>query len=306
MWTANLEEIIPTLKETDFPVEVLAETTGFCNLRCSMCPQKTLKRPKGEMSFDIFKKIVDEIAIENTSTRLWLAIMGEALLLGDRLIEMIMYAKNAGIESVNLNTNAMLMDPDMSEKLISSGLDEVIIGLDAVTAATYEKIRVGGDFNKVVGNVTYLLEQIQERGLKSPNLLIQFIIMDENEHEVEEYKEYWLSKGASLKIRPKIQWGTAVESKYLDLPDSARTFPCPMLIRNCAIHWDGTIAHCSDADFEGNYSAGSVVTQTIREVWNGELASRRRKHWDLNFDHPLCSQCRDWQTGRSLYYTPGK
>jgi len=304
VWKANFEDVIPTLKRTEFPVDVLVETTAFCNLKCVMCPQKSMKRPRGEMKFEIFRKIVDEIAFENTSTRLWLAIMGEALLLKEKLIEMIRYAKAKGIGRIHLNTNGTLMFPSMTEKLIESGIDEIIVGIDAFSEETYNKIRVGGNFKEVIDNIEFFLKQKKEKRFQKPKLILQFIVMDENEHELEQFKEYWLAKGAIIKVRPKVGWGTAINADNLNLPDTARTFPCPMLIRACAIHWSGEIAHCSDADFEGEYYAGDVRTQTIKEVWNGELARRREKHWAGDFSHDLCRSCRDWQTGRSLFFYP--
>ena len=257
------------------------------------------------MSFDTFKKIVDEIARESPDTRLWLAIMGEALLLGDKLIEMILYAKKAGVINIHLNTNAVLMKPDLCEKLIMAGVSEIIIGIDSYREETYDKIRVGGDLTTVVENIKYLLDVIKERKLSQPRLYLQYILMDENEEEFEDFKQFWLNLGAKLKVRPKIGWGTAVDThRSLNLPPAARTFPCPMLIRNCAIHWNGNFAHCSDADFEGEYSPGNIKNMSIKEVWNGELAKRREQHWKGDFSHDLCKNCRDWQTGRSLFFEP--
>jgi len=302
----NFEDVISTLKETNFPVAVLVETTAFCNLRCSMCPQKSLKRNKGEISFDLFKKIADEIALENPSTKLWLAIMGEALLLEDKLISMIKYAKNTGLESIHLNTNGVLMSTEIIDKLVDSGVDEIIIGFDAFTEETYNKLRVGGNFNVVKKNIHLLLKKIRDNSLSKPNVVVQFIEMDENQHELDDFKNYWVNAGATVKVRPKIAWGTAVDAPNLDLNDEARNFPCPMLIRHCAIHWDGRVAHCSDADYECEYSPGNITEQSIKEIWNGELARRRRRHWKGDFNFEPCNNCRDWQMGRSKFYYPEK
>jgi len=301
MVLSKFDNIVSTLQENDFPVEVLAETTAFCNLQCVMCPQKTLTRPKGEMSFEIFKKIVDEIASVNPSTRLWFAIMGEALLLKDKFVTMVRYAKEKGIVSTNLNTNACLLTPELSDMLIDAGLDEIIIGLDAFTGETYKKIRIGGDFEKTLSNIMYLIDAKKRKHSDKPHVLLQYIIMDENEHEVEAFRNFWIDKGVDLKIRQKVAWGNAIQADNLNLSDGDRTFPCPMIVRNCAIHWDGTIAHCSDADFDGQYPAGDIKTQSIKEVWNGELKLRREKHWNLDFSHPLCRKCKDWQIGRSNF-----
>lgn len=299
----NLQGVRNTLRRTPFPTVVVVETIAFCNLKCVMCPQPNLKRQRGEMDFEVFKKIADEIAYENPSTDLWLAIMGEPLIMGDKLIEMIKYAKCKGIEKVHLNTNACLMTGDMAQKLINSGIDEIIIGMDAFTKETYERIRVEGNYNETVKNVEYFLIKKQEMDKDKPHLIVQFIVMYENEHEVEAFKNYWLEKGAIVKIRPRLGWGTGVNADNLNLPDTERDFPCPWLIRTVSIQWTGKFNQC-DADFEGTYSPGDIRTKSIKEVWNGELAARREKHWNMNFSHDLCKQCKDWQAGRSLFYYP--
>jgi sulfatase maturation enzyme AslB (radical SAM superfamily) len=69
-----------TFERLPFPEDVIVETFAYCNLRCIMCPYPNLQRSKGEMSFDVFKKIVDEMAMENPCGRLWVAILGEPFL----------------------------------------------------------------------------------------------------------------------------------------------------------------------------------------------------------------------------------
>lgn len=255
------------------------------------------------MRFDVFKKIADEIAQESPSSRLWLALMGESLILGDKIVSMIEYAKSKGIQKVILNTNARFMDAQMTDKLVSSGLNEIIVGLDAFTEATYDKIRIGGDFRETVKNIEHLLEVKEGKNLPQPSVVLQFIVMDENEHEEEQFRGHWLSKGAVVKIRPKLGWGAGVEASNLNLPDSERNFPCPWLNRTVSIHWSGRLAQC-DADFEGDYSPGDVTRQTIKEIWDGELARRRERHWQGDFTHDLCTKCKDWQAGRSEFFHP--
>lgn len=81
-------------------------------------------------------------------------------------------------------------------------------------------------------------------------MIIQFIVMEEIEHEVEAFQRHWLSKNAVVKVRPNLAWGTGVTAANLNLPESERTFPCPWLTRTVSIHWTGKLAQC-DADFEG-------------------------------------------------------
>ena len=303
MLTPDLDNVRKTLKRYPFPVDVIVEVTATCNLKCIMCPQKSITREKGEMSFSIFKIIADEVAKENPSTRIWLAIMGEPLLLGEKLINMVEYAKNSGIKSVNLNTNGLLLTPDISDRLIDIELDYVIFGVDAFKRETYEKIRIGGDFNKLYKNIEYMIESKKKRNSPLPHLILQYIVMDENERELEEFKNYWLNKGQIVKIRPKLGWGKGVKADNLNLPDSERDFPCSWLTRTVSIHWNGKFAQC-DADYDGKYSPGDLLSSSIKELWQGELAKRREKHWNLDFTHDLCSECKDWQAGRSIFIYP--
>lgn len=305
MLKSNIKDVKNTLQETSFPQDIIVEASGYCNLRCTMCPYPTLKRPKGEMEFEVFQKIVDEVAAENPSSRLWLAIMGEPLIMGERVIRMMKYAKDKGLAEVILNTNATFMTPDIIPRLIDSGLDKIILSLDAITAETYDRVRVGGDFSKVMGNIHAFLSIKADRKATKPELIAQFIVMDENEHEVELFKEYWLAKGVIVKIRPKLGWGHGVKAENLEVmrEEVTRDFACAWLTRTVSIHWDGTFAQC-DADHEGIYSPGDLKTQTIKKVWDGELAKRRQRHWELDFDFEPCRDCNDWLAGRSYFFHP--
>ena len=294
-----------TVEDLPFPADVIVETTSYCNLSCIICPYPTLKRAKGSMDFKMFKKIVDEVAVENPSTGLWVAIMGEPLLESDRLIEMLRYAMEKGLKNVNLNTNARFLSSDVANRLLSTGLSRIIVSLDALTKETYDRIRVGGDFDETVKNIEGLLDIKEKRKLSKPDVIVQFIVMDENEKEADAFREHWIGKGAVVKLRLKLGWGDAVATEDLDAAGVERNFPCPWLLRTMSIHWDGSVAQC-DADYEGGYSPGDIKNQSLKEVWNGELRKRRERHWALDFSHPLCKNCKDWSVGRSTFYHPNK
>lgn len=294
----NLEAAVNTLKELPFPELVIVEVCGLCNLRCVMCPSPHLKRERGIMEWDVYTKIVDEIAEKSPSTQLWPAIMGEPLLLQDKILDYISYAKNKGIKEVILNTNATLLTPKMYQALASVKLDKIIVGLDAYSERTYNTIRIGGEFKKIKTNLIKILK------LHGPGIILQFIEMDENTSETEKFKEYWLSKGATLKVRRKLGWGKGVKSYDLNLePQSKERVPCPWLMRGVNIHWTGNVAQC-DADYEGTYSVGDIRKQTIEELWNGEFKVRRAMHWKGDFGFMPCRECKDWQAGLSEWYYP--
>ena len=45
-----------------WPTHLQVEPTNLCNLKCPLCPvTEGLKRPKGHMDLDLFKKFIDEV-----------------------------------------------------------------------------------------------------------------------------------------------------------------------------------------------------------------------------------------------------
>lgn len=302
----DLEGVKKTLEEYQFPVDIIVEVTRYCNLRCIMCPYPNLKRAKGNMEFSMFQKIIDETARENPSARIWLAIMGEPLMLGEQILEFIRYAKKKGIREICLNTNANLMTANLAGKLVDSGLDKILISVDAGSKGAYDKIRIGGDFQLVRSNIEKLLDIKREKNNELLDVITQFIVMDENQHEVEEFKRYWLERGAIVKIRPKLGWGSAIQSSVLDsVAKETERFPCAWLTRTVSIHWDGSFSQC-DADHEGDHSPGHLNESSIKEVWAGKLAERRRRHWQNDYDFEPCKSCKDWLAGRSYFFYPEK
>ena len=53
------------------PESVMPEPTNMCNSKCVFCPQSGLRRPRGNMSFEIYRAIVDQ-ANEAGSQRIML------------------------------------------------------------------------------------------------------------------------------------------------------------------------------------------------------------------------------------------
>lgn len=293
------ERIISTLKHYTFPPVVIIETINKCNLNCIMCPQSELTRAVGTMPEVLFHKIIDDVAVHSPAqTQLWLAIMGEVLLLKSKAVEFIQYAVDSGIEQVNLNTNLVPANEQLCEDLVKTQLSRIIIGLDAGTRETYDKVRCGGDFDKVMKNIKTLVRVKKENGLSKPEIIPQFIVLEENKHDLEAFKTNFMDMDVTLKIRQRLGWGDWVESPDLTMGQGEREYPCPWLNRTMSIHVTGQVAQC-DAAWDGKYYFGDLNFQTIAQVWNGQLANLREKHWQGNFDYEPCRSCNDWQCGLS-------
>jgi radical SAM protein with 4Fe4S-binding SPASM domain len=250
------------------------------------------------MSMNLWKKMVDEASAKSPDSTIWPAIMGESLVAGDLFIEMLEYAREKGTKIV-WNSNAVLLNDRWLKKILDLELKEIILGVDAATEATYDKIRCGGDYKRVVDNACKLLENNKGK----TRITVQFIEQGLNSGEMESFKQFWLSKGAVVKIRPKLGWGDAVQTPKLILGQEERKGPCPWLIRTVSIHYNGVVVQC-DADWDQKYAVGDLEKSTLEEIWQGELALRRMRHRNMDFDFEPCKHCHDWQAGLSKFYYP--
>ncbi|MFN7923656.1 MAG: radical SAM/SPASM domain-containing protein [Bryobacteraceae bacterium] len=302
MRQASVEAIPVNRTLLPFPKVIIFEIVGGCNLRCIMCPHSQLTRPKGLMSLDLYKRLIDEIASHDRfQTEVWATIMGEVFVHGHAVFDYLDYAKQAGLQKIYLNSNMVRFEESMLDRLERCGLNKLTVGIDAATRETYDKIRVGGDFDRVEHNIRFLLDAKRQGRLPELELVLQFIVQDFNEHEEEAFKAKWMGQGATLKIRPRLGWGTGVPAPNLCLPDEVRTMPCPWLMRTMSIHWTGHVAQC-DAEWNGERYVGDLNRQTIEEVWLGELLGKRQRHLNLDFSQEPCRDCKDWQCGLSEVY----
>jgi hypothetical protein len=195
-----------------------------------------------------------------------------------RVFDYVEYGKKRGLQKVYLNTNLVFFEPAMIDRLDASGLDKLTIGLDAATHETYRSIRVdkkpandATNFGKVEANVHALLDAKASGRLKNLEIVLQFIVQDENRHEEAAFKAKWAGSGATLKVRHKLGWGDAIPTEGLVLPPEDRTVPCPWLMRTMSIHWTGTSRSATRSGMGKNTSATSTSSRSRRF---GSVSSR--------------------------------
>jgi len=289
-------------KAPTFPDRIYVESTNVCNLDCIMCPTGLHidTRPKGYMEWDLYTAVIDEIApfAEAVVLHSW----GEPLL-HKRIMDMIEYAKERDVW-VETSTNAMLLSEEVGLKLIEAGLDRVYLSMDGLTKETYEKVRKGGDFERVLANIERFLEMKHELG--SPiEADIQIVRLSETDAEVDEFVRRWSESRADLiNIKELDTWGGQIdevsslaveESEQAKLAGvNADRKPCPNLWYHCHIHWDGVLVSCS-RDYDAVTPLGNVKNGGVLKTWHGaRMQMMRRWHTEGNFCAHQCIDCTEW------------
>jgi len=298
---SDISKVTRTTESIGFPDVILIDNFSGCNLKCSICDHKNIKKYRNiqRMDWGLYTKLIDEIAIEKPEARVWQIYFGEPFLCKD-MPDRIRYAKQKGLKDVVLNSNGVLMTYDKSKAVIEAGLDAMYVGVDAFKEDTYNKIRVGGNLNNVIDNVINYKKLLDEIGNGKQSLYVQFVECDLNEKELDDFRAYWDSLGISTKIRPKVSWAGLVEASNLTEENQKHRKPCYWLMRTINICADGIVSLCS-VDIHCRVKCGDANEQSIRELWNGKLAEYRKIHREYRWDElpEMCRECKDWQSAYS-------
>lgn len=287
-----------SIKLPYLPVRLWVELTSCCNYRCVMCPNKDLrKEDKGFMDFDLYRKIVDES--KDFVFEINLAHRGESLM-HPKLIEAISYAGKNRIFT-RLHTNGSLLTDDISRKIIQSQLDRLSFSFDGYDRETYEKIRIGGNFDKTLNNIVHFLELKKEARSKKPITVMEVINFDQkNKEEFLKAKKKFHNHFKNLPLdnivfRDMHNWAGQIEKERVGKRFTVCPFPWNALI----IFWDGAVLPCTQ-DFFGEYVVGNITNSSLKEIWNGEsMRHLRKKLAGGNIaELKACSECdRIWREG---------
>ncbi len=146
------------------PVCLYLEVTNRCNLLCETCPRTFDElEPPADLSWEMFTRIVDQVP---DVARVVLHGVGEPMLV-KHLPRMVRYLKDRGTY-VLFNTNGTLLNAKKFPEIVTSGLDEMRVSLDAADRATYARVRGKDFFDRIVRDVGRFTAHLRETGATRP------------------------------------------------------------------------------------------------------------------------------------------
>ncbi|MGE3815017.1 MAG: radical SAM/SPASM domain-containing protein [Nitrospiraceae bacterium] len=166
------------------PSFIQIEPVGQCNLSCLMCPVgvRADQPPDGSPAFMAFEQFVSLLDSFPDVTELHLQGLGEPMM-HPRFFDMVRHAAQKGI-AVSCNSNLTLVNDARAERCVTSGLKELHISLDGATAQTYESIRTGARFARVLANISRVQQSRRTLMSKTPELILTAVVMRRNLHEL--------------------------------------------------------------------------------------------------------------------------
>lgn len=293
---ANKFEIV-----TDFPLFLHLELHEACNLKCPMCTQGIPElRAKyistRRMSWETYERIIRE-GEEHGCPSVAPQGVEEPLMTRD-LERYIRFAHDHGFLDIMLNTNATLLDEERSRKLLDSGLTRLRFSLDAVSKETFEKIRLGADYDVVMKNIETFLDLRAKGDYQLPIVGVSMVKMKWNEHEVDGFLKKWTDKVDIVTIQEFIPPDTDHDySEFYPTSSHLREamiegFRCVQPWQRVFIHNRGELCPCC-AMFGKDLTVGNINDFSIYDLWHSDLMNTLRQlHKEGRYmDNVVCLKC---------------
>lgn len=323
------------------PVHLTLETTMACSLRCVMCqvyrsPAAMKQGLVGDpvMSVELFERLAVEAF--PTAKAMTPTVMGEPLQTPflPRMLELL----STYSVKMNMVTSGTLLTREMSDRLLPH-LGKIKVSFDGATKETFESIRRGSKFEKVVDNIRAFDAERRKLGLSEPPVLcLQVTLMRKNIEElpriVEIASELGVDEVVGLHVyvfdqefepqsllhhRELSDRIVAVATKrardlgirpHFPAPYSAKPQDVSKVIPTvqgsalCKFLWrEVWVSHTGDVTpccVPDRPVAGNVRTSRFLDVWNGEMYQEMRRTVGSEEPFDCCRHC-----SLRVQYEPG-
>ncbi len=283
-----------------FPNMVHVDLINICNLGCIHCPQANIRQvvpgyKPNQLDFDIFRRIVDEVAEHKANLRI--TCDGEPFLY-KHIVEAIRYIKQAGVEFATLTTNGTLLNQEFRQVILEPADTKFVVdfSLDALYRSTYDKIRQKGNFLAAYSAVFALLRERK----KYPNLRTIVNIIEQDSvapDEVDSFKSFWAPLVDEVVVRTYVDVKGSNSASQMKMATGQERWPCSLLWNRMAISSYGRPRFCVDDWRERSaFAQFDLRKHSLAEIWQSSAyESLREQHLAGRFDEiEICSTCRDW------------
>lgn len=298
--TAFLSKILHLFES--YPAYIEIEVTTRCNLRCVMCEHTYWAEPNRDMTFEQFTGIVDQFPKLK-----WIGLtgIGESFLHKD-FLKMLRYVKERNI-MVELFDTFFFIDAKTSRELLELEIDTFLISFDAATKETYEKIRVGSDFDRVVNNLRTFIRLRSGMKTPFPHIEFHFTVTRHNHHEMLQYIDFVNSLCMEDKFRIRftrmLHSYEHTKDMFVEIPEETirevekkageigipvdwNADVCPDESRKSfceCVEWTmpfifvtGDVVPCCAAneagqrDYQRATALGNIFENSFKDIWNGD------------------------------------
>jgi len=282
--------------------DIELEVTTACPLSCRHCehtffPQEYRNQ---NLKLDQFKSIIDSIPKLK-----WINMTGEGSpFMNPDFVAMLRYAKSKDIY-IDFSHDFFTYNDNIGKALIELGIERIYFSIDGCTKETYEKVRIGSNFDRVMFNIKRFIALKKEMKSSLPEICYRFAFFKDNYKEVNMLPklvhdlgddsdepsinivgllEFAQTKGLEIELPQLIVDATNQEAKKYNQSlywshithDEAKKAPChfcvfwtePYIMITGDVVPDCAVLMSNRRPFLEAHSFGNVNKQSLVKLWN--------------------------------------
>jgi pyruvate-formate lyase-activating enzyme len=284
------------LPDMERPVYVTVEFTNLCNLKCPYCTSPLRLRPQGMMNQDVFTTLVRQIEDLGIG-RVRIVGNGEPTL-HPRFSEMIQRLAQA-CPYLTLVTNGQRLELESITSMLQAPLRLIEVSVDSNSREGYERMRIGGDFNRLLANLV-LLKQTRNK-MRAPALInVRAMIHPSelgNESDILKFWKPYCDTVIPQYLHDEGMNGNGL-SEALFVHSSPESYPrCTLPLKAMGVMWNGNVPLCDFSEKQtgkpNGLLLGNICDDTLRSLWNHAIIKQYRQgHRDRDVRKmPICRGC---------------
>lgn len=272
--------------------------TNVCNLNCKWCAfvfPKEKQVMDGEILVNLLQEIIENKKFKVEELNLWSA--GEPLTHPNfiRILRLIAIYKRdiKKFPKVKLLTNAMLLDEELSRKIIETGaIDCIGFSIDGGSKEEYEEMRSGAKFEVAQRNIKTFLRLNNKRIETMINCVVPFNQKLNIDWMSQEFKNLFNSVDF-YKLNYVVNTGNDSYKYPKDFKfNKTNKRICLAMLQGLVVIQNGDVLFCCN-DFNGDYPLGNLYGKSLFEIATSEeRKSLVREFFKGNANQiPLCKNC---------------
>jgi MoaA/NifB/PqqE/SkfB family radical SAM enzyme len=294
--------------------DVLVDITNTCNMRCIFCPRA--REEPAFMSTAAFAALLADLSGRIGSLQLSCAWEYSV---APNAAEVLRLLGAAAIPHTSIYTNAKVLTDELADAVIAARLTDFVVSIGEARRETYERIRRGGRFAQVIGNIGKLARRKREQGSRHPRLCANLTVIKSNLPELPEFVELAGSLGIE-EIRGRhliLNEGLAMEDERIvdhgranavlaeaagraaalgiafDVPPYEASPPpkaCAAPWRQLYVASNGDVSVCPR--IHRHVAAGNLLREGIRGIERSAALRQLRREFEAGaFTNPVCAVC---------------
>jgi putative metalloenzyme radical SAM/SPASM domain maturase len=154
------------------------------------------KENSGDMSLDTYRALLPAFSELDSANIIGI---GEPLLHPD-IIDMIRLGKASLPASgrFSLTTNASLINDDLATQIVDSGLDDIVVSIDAANPATFARLRKDATLHAALAGISRINQVKQAKNSTQPRIGFEFVAMKSNIEELPDLVDLASPHGVSF------------------------------------------------------------------------------------------------------------